>query len=209
MNLEDLRIYLPKYLSTESEKELFQSLKDFPDNLDERIYTDCLKGDEIIYQGDGLNNLLAVNLPNVNIKKVAGMVLSNTCDLDQGNKRNFPAQIVYAPIVSFAKYSEALFRDLDKPKGHIESHLNSVKKQHITQIFYLPSLSTVMEQSIVFLDRIFNIGNDFVNRGELKDSRIFTLSNYGTYLFLFKLSLHFTRIQDKVDRGSLKNGLQQ
>lgn len=209
MKLEDLRIYLPKYLSTESEKELFKNLKDFPENIDERIYTNHLKEDEVIYQGDGLNDLLAVNLPSVDIKKVPGMVLSNTCDIDQSNKRNFPAQIVYAPIISFAKYSETLFRDLQKPKEHIRSHLNSVKKQHITQIFYLPSFSNVLEESVVFLDRVFNIGNDYVNRTALKDSRIFTLSDYGNYLFLFKLSLHFTRIQDKVDRGSLKNRLQQ
>ena len=28
-----------------------------------------------------------------------------------------------------------------------------------------------------------------------------TFSNYGFYMFLLKLSLHFTRIQEKVDRG--------
>lgn len=31
-------------------------------------------------------------------------------------------------------------------------------------------------------------------------NKLFTLSNFGLYLFLFKLSVHFTRIQERIDR---------
>jgi hypothetical protein len=200
MNIDDLRIYLPKYLSSESEHELYSSLKDFPDNIDHRIYTNYLKDEPIIYQGDGINDLLAVNLPDVSIKQIPAMILSNTCDIDPTNKRNFPSQLVYAPIIGFNKYERVLKKDSNKSITQIDEHLASIRKQFITQIFYLPRIEDVLDDSIVFLDRIFNIGNDFVKRESLKASRIFTLSNYGNYLFLFKLSLHFTRIQDKVDR---------
>lgn len=200
MNIDDLRIYLPKYLSSESEHELYSSLKDFPDNIDHRIYTNYLKDEPIIYQGDGINDLLAVNLPDVSIKQIPAMILSNTCDIDPTNKRNFPSQLVYAPIIGFNKYERVLKKDSNKSITQIDEYLASIRKQFITQIFYLPRIEDVLDDSIVFLDRIFNIGNDFVKRESLKASRIFTLSNYGNYLFLFKLSLHFTRIQDKVDR---------
>lgn len=200
MNIDDLRIYLPKYLSSESEHELYSSLKDFPDNIDHRIYTNYLKDEPIIYQGDGINDLLAVNLPDVSIKQIPAMILSNTCDIDPTNKRNFPSQLVYAPIIGFNKYERVLKKDSNKSITQIDEYLASIRKQFITQIFYFPRIEDVLDDSIVFLDRIFNIGNDFVKRESLKASRIFTLSNYGNYLFLFKLSLHFTRIQDKVDR---------
>jgi hypothetical protein len=31
---------------------------------------------------------------------------------------------------------------------------------------------------------------------------LFTLSNFGFYLYLLKLSIHFTRIQEKIDRST-------
>jgi len=36
---------------------------------------------------------------------------------------------------------------------------------------------------------------------ELLRNRLFTLSDYGFYLFLFKLSLHLTRIREGVSRN--------
>lgn len=202
MNLDDLKIYLPKYLSEESENELFISLKDFPSNIDQRLYTNYLKSEPIIFQGDGLQSLLAINLPSTETKIVSGMVISNTCDIDPTNKRNFPSQIIYAPIIDFKKYSDSLKQKL--PAEKVYSHLEAIRKQFVTQIFYLPPLSDKLKESIVFLDRLHNIKNDYCDRSELDSSRIFTLSDYGNYLFLFKLSLHFTRIQDKVERKSIQ-----
>lgn len=204
MNLDELKIYLPKYLSSESAEDLYESLRDFPQNIDQRIYTTYLKDDPTIFQGDGLDNLIVVNLPEVEKKEVPAMIISNTCDIDPENTRNFPSQIMYAPLLNFAKYSDMLNNGLSKSTEQIEGHLDAIKKQHVTQIFYLPPIQGVFEESIVFLDRICNVGSDFVNRKKLKDIRLFSLSDYGNYLFLFKLSLHFTRIQDKVERKSIK-----
>lgn len=204
MNLDELKIYLPKYLSKESEKSLFEGLKDFPQNIDHRLYTTYLENENIILQGDGLKNLIAVDLPSTIPKTVSGMVLSNTCDIDTKNVRNFPSQIVYAPIMDFNKYSYALRRSLSQSSDKVEGHLEAIKKQYVTQIFYLPPIKDKLAESIVFLDRIFNIGNGYYDRSGLKESRIFTLSDFGNYLFLFKLSLHFTRIQDKVERKSIR-----
>lgn len=35
---------------------------------------------------------------------------------------------------------------------------------------------------------------------QIKQKKIFTLSNYGFYMFLVKLSIHFTRVREGVDR---------
>jgi hypothetical protein len=75
----------------------------------------------------------------------------------------------------------------------------AIKNQDITQIFYLPS-SLNIEESIVFLDRINNSSNNFIDRSSLKETRTFTLSNLGFYLLLLKLSISFTRIAEKVNR---------
>lgn len=204
MNFEDINIFLPKYLSSESEKELYRSLQEFPSNIDQRIYTTYLKDEPVIFQGDGLTDLLAVNLPDTQIKKVPAIILSNTCDIDPTNKRNFPSQIVYAPIISLEKYAALLKRSLLDSEERIKGHLEAIRKQYVTQILYLPHLEGSLDESIVFLDRVYHIGNDYIDRDKLKASRLFTLSDYGNYLFLFKLSLHFTRIQDKVERRFIR-----
>ena len=60
ISFEEIQKYLPKYLSPESEKRLFDGLKQFPDNIDSRLYTDYLKDNEILYQGDGVRDVLFV-----------------------------------------------------------------------------------------------------------------------------------------------------
>lgn len=200
MDFDKLKIFLPKYLSSESESELFEQLKDFPDNIDQCIYTSYLKDEPLVFQGDGIKDLLVIQLPKTEIKKVNSIILSNTCDIDQGNLRNFPSQIVYSPLIPFSKYISSINANSSKTEQQLDAHFEAIRKQRITQIFFLPKIKDKIEDSIVFLDRLQNIENDYVDRETLPDIRLFTLSDYGIYLFLFKLSLHFTRIQDKVER---------
>lgn len=214
MPLEDeIRTYLPRFLSAESDKELFESLKQFPDNIDCRIYTDKLLSEELLFQGDGLRDLLVVNLPDKNVMPASGMILSNTCDVDLSNQRAFfPPRLVYAPIFNLEKYRQALLEEIadaaeEVKKSKIQaiaSHIDCIREQKVTQVFFLPMLPGRLEESIVFLDRICNCDNAGVSRENIPAKRLFTLSDYGAYLFLIKLSLHFTRIKDKVDRGSIK-----
>jgi hypothetical protein len=202
MNIDDIKIYLPKYLSAESEKELFNGLKDFPYNIDERLYTTYLKDKEIIFQGDGLNDMLVVNLPKSEIRPAPSIILSNTCDIDIQNIRNFPSQIVYTPIFNLEKYKKSIIKNSTKTKEQINSHITSIKRQEVTQIFYLPKWGSNLAESIVFLDRVNNVSSNSIQRNSVPSKRIFTLSDYGAYLFLLKLSIHYTRIQDRVDRKS-------
>lgn len=204
MKIEDCKIYLPKYLSTESEKELFSGLNDFPDNLDSRIYTDYLKNNSIIYQGDALKEMEVINLPDKTIKPVNSLIISNTCDIDPENKRIFPSRVLYTPIINLYKYQNLLINKSEKSEEQINSHIQSIKKQEITQIFYLPEIKDKIDESIVFFDRTCSYPNELIERDTLTNRRIFSLSDYGAYLFILKLSIHFTRIQDKVERKSIR-----
>ncbi len=201
---DDLKIFLPKFLSSESEKELFEGIKEFPENIDERIYTEYLKDSEVIFQGDGIKDLLVVNLPDTKIKPTPGMIISNTCDIDTSNKRLFGEQIVYTPIINLEKYKNILYENSKKGKKAINNHINSIKEQCVTQIFYLPKYKNLLNDSIVFFDRVCNYPNKLLSRKDLYSKRLFTLSDYGAYLFLLKLSIHFTRIKDNVDRRSMR-----
>lgn len=202
MDFNEIKLYLPKFLSSKSEKELFDGLKDFPNNLDSRLYTSALKDSKNIFQGDGIKNMLIVNLPESAIKEAKSIILSNTCDIDPKNPRNFPAQIVYAPIFNLKKYKDTLLKNSKKTNKQIESHITTIKEQKLTQIFYLPKIKGQIEDSIIFLDRVNSCPIELLKSKDLKEERLFTLSDYGAYLFVFKLSIHFTRIKDNVDRVS-------
>ena len=166
---EDIKKYLPQYLSDSDAKQLFSSLKDFPNNIDSRFYSNYDLDANILYQGDCLKDIPAFNLPNTYSKVSQSMAISNTCDMDLNNKR-------------------------------LCNYISSLKKQQITNAFYLPK-SNNLDEAVVFFDYTNSFDIHFINRDSLKEKRLVSLSNYGFYILLIKLSIHFTRVQEKVQRN--------
>jgi len=201
-SFDKFKTYLPKYLSPNSEQKLFEDLKQFPIIDDPSLYTSYRSSDETVYQGDGIKDMLVINLPEDEIKKVACMIISNTCDINLLNKGLAGSRICYCPIVRLSKYKALLLKEWSGDKNRLTSHIQTLQNQQISQIFYLPKTKLLAEDSFVFFDRINTCSNDFLDRKTLKDVRIFTLSNLGIYLFLFKLSVHFTRLNETIDRDA-------
>lgn len=199
---ENVSIYLPPYLSETSKKKLFEDIDKFnKTGFEEEIYSNSFKDATYLMQGDGISNMFYVNLPSVESKYVNAIICSNTCDmsLDNLKTRKNPARVMYAPILSFKKYKDLISSKYGE--DHVKSHLNDIKRQHVTQILFLPKWNDSSEDSIVFLDRMISLPlKDNLVHQSVKN-RIFTLSDSGFYLFLLKLSLHFTRVQEKLDRN--------
>ncbi len=198
---DDIKMYLPKYLSEDDTKRLLSELQNFPTNLDKRFYSSFLENEDIIFQGDGLTDFIVVNLPNEVFFKAPIIVFSNTCDIDNSNKRLFSSNICYAPLFSLESYKQELLEEKIKNEQSINNHIEDIKKQKITQILYLPKGYKLPEDCIVFLDRLNHCDNNSISRDNISQRKIFMLSNYGFYLFLVKISIHFTRIQENVNRN--------
>ncbi|HOY14464.1 MAG TPA: hypothetical protein PLY70_15055 [Saprospiraceae bacterium] len=201
MNIEEaIFLYLPKYLSAESQKRIFEEIRGFPENLNSRFYTTVLKNETNVFQGDGIIDLMVTDLPNSKIENAKCIIISNTCDIDPANTRYFESRLTYAPIFSLEMYKANLEKNnIDKQK--IKAHINAIRSQEITQIFYLPA-NTEIPEAIVFLDRLNNCKIDVITKNNIYSKRLFTLSNYGFYMFLLKLSMSFTRIGESVDRDN-------
>jgi hypothetical protein len=200
--LEDIKVYLPKYLSEESTTSLFKELSQFPDNIDSRMYSGiAMKENNEILQGDGLIDLLTINLPNPRIEPQKAIVISNSCDIDPNNERLYASSICYCPIINLQKFQNIL---KSKHSSHnytrIDQFISEITKQRVSQIFYLPRGEKLDYDGFIFFDKICCCDNAKVKRKDLYNRRLFTLSNYGFYLFLFKLSIHFTRIREVYDR---------
>jgi len=199
MNIkESIKQFLPKYLSETEQKNLLKEISDFPNNLDSRFYTRVLKNELTIFQGDGIKGLEISNLPSHDYLNAKCLITSNTCDIAPENKRLFESRLTYCPIIDLEKYISNLeMQKIDSAK--IENHIKDLKAQRITQILYLPSNDKIKD-SIVFLDRINNSPTSVITKANIKSKRLFTLSNYGFYMLLLKLSISFTRIGEGVDR---------
>ncbi len=197
---ENFSLFLPKYLSPDTENRLLADLKEFPGNIDQKFYGFYGKLDAVVYQGDALTGLPYINFPDPRIEPLTCVVLSNTCDVEPSNQRKYSSSIVYSPVINIAKYKKLLIDKEIYSPSVLEAHLGAIRRQEITQIFYLPSYSD-MPESIVFLDRLCHCDSNFVLRDDVSSRRLFSLSQYGFYLFLYKLSIHFTRFHESVDRA--------
>lgn len=197
--LDEIRHYLPSYLSPSKQEKLFRELDKFPDNIDSRMYQPQHISDTHICQGDGIGNMPMVFLPDETIDNETAIVISNTCDISPENERRNPPSIVYCPIIDYDKYSDIVLDYYDNIDD-AENVLRELRNQKKTSRFYLPPGYKV-DESIVLLDKANSCNANYVY-GELdiNESKLFSLSLYGFYLFIFKLSMHFTRFNEGISR---------
>lgn len=200
MKFEDIEKYLPKYLSPENQKELYAELKEFPDNIS-KIYGSDFTFQAGILQSDVVKGIPFFNLPDTTSKISKVMVISNSCDIDPANNRPIPPKVSYIPLISLDKFIK-LLKSQDVAEERIRGIVESIKKQEKTNMFYLPKGAHIEEDMIALFENVLSINRDiFFDLAEAKSYKLATLSNYGFYMFLLKLSIHFTRIQEGVDRN--------
>ena len=196
---EEIKKYLPQYLSEIELNNLRKELENFPtDGTKDTVYTIALANADYLLQGDGVANLDYINFPDVVIKPINAILLSNTCDMSIDNKRMNPCRIMYAPILKFDIYARKLRESF--PSQRVDNHLRDIKAQQISQAMFLPKGGKMDYDGIVFFDRAISIPLSEETMQSMCSNKLFTLSNFGLYLFLLKLSIHFTRIQERIDR---------
>lgn len=195
MNLtqDAIRDQIPYYLTQEAKENLIKALNSFP-SID--YYINLYNND--VLQGDGWTSLELYNFESGEKKAVKGIILSNSCDISQGNKRAVPAKIIFAPIIRLRKYIEILEKSGLDQKA-INGKISAIKNQHVTTMFYLPKNNELGDDFVALLDDVHTVPlNNFLEH--LSREKVFTLSQAGFYLFLMKLSVHFCRFHENLDR---------
>lgn len=194
LSIDSIKDQIPYYLTQEAKEGLVKALKDFPESMN--YYTDMYK--EEVFQGDGWNSLDVIQFETKKSKSIKGIILTNTCDMSHENHRDVPARIVFAPIIPLDAYSSLLLKNgVEKKK--LESKIDSIKKQKVTSLFYLPKGGALEEDFIAILDDLHSLPANFFY-SKLERKKEFTLSQAGFYLFLLKLSIHFCRFHENVLR---------
>jgi hypothetical protein len=192
---DSLKDQIPYYLTQGQKEGVLRALSDFPDNIDYYLndYHD------VLLQGDGWTKLQIRRFDTGEGASILGIILSNTCDIAPENIRDLPAKIVFSPLIPLSSYV-SLLQKSGIDSNRIRNKVLSIKEQKVTNIFFLPAGSNLQEDHIALLDEIHNMPNKVFELEKAK-SKVFTLSLIGFYLFVFKLSVHFCRFQEKIARG--------
>ncbi|SDH70726.1 hypothetical protein SAMN05421827_1415 [Pedobacter terrae] len=200
---------LPSYLTNEAKGRLQEALEQFyPANRTEISYDDFYKdyGYEYFMQGDILKEIRSAHWDKDNASYQKSypdaLVLTNTCDISFENNRNInPKQCLFAPLLKLDDYLEDL-----KNAGYTDQKINNFKKNLIAQtysnLFYLPKTGVGTAERIVLFDRIFWYPIEELKPllPTINEEREISLTQYGFYLLVLKLSYHFCRLPEQCDR---------
>lgn len=202
--LDKIENLIPKELSEQRKGRLRDGLNQFhSSNTDSKNYTEFYSESNYPYflQGDMIRDLRFPfwdsSTMDFSKRYYDAVIISNTCDLDELNKRQIPKQIVIAKLIRLEDFEEGLrLHQVNNP----ELILKNLRNQEYSNIMYFPEingveyLATLDELSSVTLDEIINLKSDF------DQNRIKSLDLFGHYLFVFKFSYHLCRLPEETDR---------
>lgn len=194
LTLDEIDSYLPTYLTKEQKEGFIKELKNFPHC---NFYMQKMQSE--VLQGDGWTGFDVFNFVTGDRRSVRAIVLSNSCDIAPENTRTMPPRITVAPLISASKY-EKLLVSKGVAEKRIASIFEQLQKQLVTSAFYLPKGGALSEDHFAFLEDVHSLPTPYFLQKSTR-SKLFTLSQVGFYLFLMKLSIHFCRMHEGVDRN--------
>ncbi len=197
--LDRLGLALPLFLSAQGKRELLAQLRRYPDNTD---YYGMVPDENEPVQGDGWRGLIVFDFDTGSREDAQGLIISNSCDIAAANDPDPDQRVAFAPILELSRYHEFLI-EAGKRAEEANDYLAKVRKQEIYRLFYLPAMHGCFDEGIVPLDSLHSIPLRALATRKLE--RVFALSTYGWYVLLVKLSIHFTRMGENVDRRSIVN----
>lgn len=202
LDTKNIEQYLPQYLSVADKALLIENLEAISQGGSARYVMseneDFFQSDML--QGDGWKGFTVYDTASSKVRTAGGLVLSNSCDVDPNNRRDLPARIIFAPLMKFANFTRVLENN-GVTGDRLHQKLNTIISQQATSVFHLPAGGALGEDYIVRLDDAHSVRADtFLSSGQA--IKLFTLSNTGFYMLLFKLSVHFCRLKENLNRRS-------
>jgi hypothetical protein len=201
-SLELLRNQIPYYLTSDpKQKALLAELQALNEGANKGYITPRLSDSNFnnMLQGDAWRGFQVFSFQSEKLSVVRALVLSNSCDVAPENERALSQNVIFAPMVKLSKV-RIRFEERGLQTGQIEQKLQSIRSQATTNVFYLPAESPLEEEYVTFLDDVHSMPVLMHSRSAEK---LFTLSMAGFYLFIFKLSVHFCRLHENVERNAI------
>lgn len=202
--IESLETLFPPELTAQKKGRLRDGLKQFlSKDQQAKLYTEfySTKGYDYFLQGDLIYQLRFpawdLETRSYSKKYYDSIVISNTCDIDESNKRHLEKQVIIAKLIDLAVLSSELSHELDDADQIIQS----IKNQEYSNLMYFPPTEDGLEY-VAVLDELAWISVEELNslKLDIERNRIASLDFFGYYLFMFKLSYHLCRLPEATDR---------
>jgi len=195
---ETLQRQIPYYLTAPSERKAFlEELTALSSGARKGYFMPKDSYKNTILQGDGWSGFRVFSFEKGKCSNdEQGIVLSNSCDMSSENKRTISPKITFAPVVKLSRL-RAQFERSGIEEKQIDSKLQAIRSQSVTNIFYLPKEGPLDDEHVVLLDDLHSMP---VIAHQKKATKLFTLSMAAFYLFVFKLSIHFCRLHENINR---------
>jgi hypothetical protein len=207
---DKFELILPTYLVDPDKSRLRDALKQFiPEGRGSEInYANFYRNYQHAYfmQSDLIKEIRIAKWDDESASYKKGytdaIIISNTCDISFENKQELNVkQCLFAPLIDFNLYLEDL-KQAGYNQEKVRVFASNVKAQLRTNIFYLPLHFKEEKEYIVLLDNVFWFPtselNSYINN--IEENRITSLTHFGFYLFILKLSYHLCRLPEQCDR---------
>lgn len=198
---EALSRQIPYYLTEEGRDGFLKELESLVQSGETNIFLSDHRHDfkDCLLQGDGWQGFEFFSFEKGKKRSAKGIVISNSCDLHPDNPRDTPTRVTFAPLVRLSAFKTLLVQSGMKTE-QVENKIQSIKAQKTSNIFFISAGNKLEEDYIVRLDDIHSM--PIARHQENPErARIFTLNMPAFYLFVFKLSVHFCRLQEAFVRG--------
>lgn len=205
-SIDELEKLLPPELTDQKKGRLREGLVQFSDpyKSQDKFYTDFyLPGShDYFLQGDLIREMRfpSFNRETGQYQKLYydALILSNTCDVDESNRRTLRKKVVLAKLITVEMFIESM-RELEIENA--AEILTQVKNQQYSNIIYLPPSKDNIEY-LAYLDDLSIVEKEEINslKEDILVNRIESLDYFGYYLLIFKLSYHLCRLPEETER---------
>jgi hypothetical protein len=121
------------------------------------------------------------------------LALNTDCNLQPGRLDT----LNFAPISSFARYAE-LAAAKQKDPARLAGRLESVERNEVDSLFYLPFCGGFDGPVVVHLNRISSVHPDVFEQCLAGGQRVSSLTQLGFYVLLLKVTRLFARPENEV-----------
>lgn len=214
-NVDNLGELFPSYLSLGEKGRLAKALEQFKGKSDNVINYDKFYASNIQSSHFKQGDLLAqIRFPHWDIDKSEfikkypnAIILSNTCDIAIENERDIDKQVCFAESFKLKDFLDYLQDKGTKPQ-RIKEISNSIKRQDYSNLFYMPPKNSDENEYIIFFDRVtwFPIKELEIYKSQnFNETLISTLSHFGHYLMIVKMTYHLCRVPEENERERADN----
>lgn len=188
-------LFLPDFLRQSDREALFAELRGFPTEIEYYATSPDLM--RSMLQGDGWSGVVVLDYVTGARDSILCAVISNSCDVAPDNPRRLPYNVLVVPLVSYPALVTRLQASGVSPQS-LRDTTSALMRQEWTAAMYFPPNPAIPDGAVALLDSVQSIpyaALDFVRL-----EKRWTLSQLGFYVFVLKLSIHFTRLGEGFDR---------